>query len=108
MEGRRERVLRGLPPGGNVAYGYRRNGRSVEIEKSEAEMVRMIFQSRADGLTPTNIAILLSARGCARRNGKPWTQRQVAAVLDHRDLYKEGRLRYGDVGSANTSFTLLE
>lgn len=43
-KGRRERVLRGLPPGGNLAYGYRRNWRNVEIDAREAEIVRLIFQ----------------------------------------------------------------
>jgi site-specific DNA recombinase len=39
----RQRVRRGLPPGGNVPYGYRRTARGVVVVEMEAEVVRMIF-----------------------------------------------------------------
>ena len=33
-KGRRERVRKGLPPGGNVPYGYRRNGQGLTVDDS--------------------------------------------------------------------------
>ncbi len=35
-KGRQERVRRGLPPGGNVPYGYRRNGAGLIRHEEEA------------------------------------------------------------------------
>jgi site-specific DNA recombinase len=42
-KGRVERVRRGLPPGGNVPYGYRRDSNGLARNPSEAEAVLMIF-----------------------------------------------------------------
>src|SRR5713101_2576506 len=43
LKGRQERVRRGLFPGGNIPYGYRRNGKGVEVNPTEAEIVETIF-----------------------------------------------------------------
>jgi site-specific DNA recombinase len=69
-KGRQERVRRGLPPGGNVPYGYRRNGNGLVIDEAEAEAVRTIFERVKHGEARAAIARLLNARGCVRRNGK--------------------------------------
>lgn len=47
-KGRQERVLKGLPPGGNVPYGYRRNGKGLAPDQKEAETVRTIFRLADD------------------------------------------------------------
>jgi len=59
------------------------------------------------GKTASVIAKALSEKGLERRNGKPWTQRQVAAILARERFYKDGALRYGDVTSENKNFVLL-
>lgn len=104
-KGRQERVRRGLPPGGNVAYGYRREGKRLLVDAFEAEIVRTIFvlaERNGSGSTAAGIAAALSAQGLMRRNGRPWTQRQVAAIFSRRALYRNGTLRYGEVAGLNS------
>jgi site-specific DNA recombinase len=107
-KGRQERVRRGLPPGGNVSYGYRRRGKDVVPHPAETEIVRTIFQLAARGEKTSGIARALNDNGFGRRNGKPWTQRQVAAVLARDRLYKEGVLGYGEAVGQNKGLALLE
>jgi len=106
-KGRQERVRRGLPPGGNVPYGYRRRAKRLIPEPAEAETVRSIFELAQRGETPSEIARILSAEGLSRRNGKTWTQRQVAAILARRSVYAEGMLRYGDIEGRAPKLVLL-
>jgi len=56
--------------------------------------VRRIFA--AADLDTKDIAATLNATGLARRNGKSWTVRQVAAILARRPLYYDGMIRYGE------------
>jgi len=107
LKGRQERVRRGLPPGGNVPYGYRRNGRGLEIDAAEAEVVRMIFELAGEGYTTSWITRVLHEKGFGRRNEKPWTQRQVAATLGHGRFYRDGFLRYGEATGQNKGLVLL-
>ncbi|MBI3825616.1 MAG: recombinase family protein [Candidatus Rokubacteria bacterium] len=95
-KGRQERVRKGLPPGGNVPYGYRRNGAGLTRHEKEAVVVRRIFELAARGGTKSAIAKGLEADDLIRRNGKPWTRRQVSAVLHRKDLYQHGVIRYGE------------
>jgi DNA invertase Pin-like site-specific DNA recombinase len=105
-KGRQERVRKGLPAGGNVAYGYQREGKGLVVHALEARTVRLIFDLAQSGLSGSSIASVLNEQGGQRRNGKPWTQRQVAAVIARRALYSEGVLRYGSVESRDKGLVL--
>ncbi len=105
-KGRQERVRRGLPPGGNTPYGYRRNGNGLEVDPTEAEIVRTIFTLAGRGQSGPRIAQILTETGWARRNGKPWTQRQVAAILGRARFYQDGVFRYGEARGQNKSLEL--
>ena len=107
-KGRQDRVRRGLPPGGNVSYGYRRIAKRLVPERAEAEVVRLIFGRSDSGETPSEIARVLSNRGLQRRNGKPWNQRQVATVVTRRSMYTDGVLRYGEAEGRAAELVLLE
>ena len=107
-KGRQERVRRGLPPGGNVPYGYRRNGKDLVREEGEAEIVRMIFELADRGQTRSMITRELNEKGLTRRAGKPWAQRQVAAILGRQAFYREGVVRYGAVTGQEKSLALVE
>jgi site-specific DNA recombinase len=96
-KGRQERVRRGFPAGGNTPYGYRRRAKRLIPDPAEVHVVRSIFELAERGETPSKIARTLSAKGLERRNGKPWAQRQVAAILARRRIYVDGVVRYGTV-----------
>jgi site-specific DNA recombinase len=100
-KGRQARVRMGKPPGGNVAYGFRRVGKDLTTDPGEAAMVQAIYELAARGQSGSAIARVLNSRACTRRNGKTWTQRQVAAILNRRAFYRDGILRYGDVVGRN-------
>jgi len=95
-KGRQERVRRGLPAGGNGAYGYRREGKYIVQDALETACVQLIFELSRAGRSRSSIAAMLNERAAMRRNGRPWTQRQVTAVLSRHALYVAGVLRYGE------------
>jgi site-specific DNA recombinase len=107
LKGRQERVRRGLPPGGNLAYGYRREGRRIALDTLEVEVIRVVFDLRDRGGGYGEIARELNARGVRRRNGKPWTHRLVAAIVARRERYRRGVFRYGAAEGADGRFALL-
>lgn len=67
----------------------------------------MIFELVERRGTASSIARELNDKGLARRNGKPWTQRQVAAILERQVLYREGVIRYGEATGQNAQLGLL-
>ena len=106
-KGRQERVRKGLFPGGNLPYGYARENKAVRIYQQEAEIVSRIYALAQKGFTGQAIADDLNKCGYTRRNGKPWTQRQVCRVLRNERLYREGLLRYGEVSKENMAVVIL-
>jgi DNA invertase Pin-like site-specific DNA recombinase len=107
LKGRQERVRRGLLPGGTVPYGHQRTGKGLALNSVEAEMVTMIFELTDRDWTGSEIARALNAKGFTRRNGKPWTSRQVMAIASRRAFYRDGVLRYGGTQGQNQQFVLL-
>lgn len=107
-KGRQERVRKGLPPGGNTPYGYVREDKEIKINSEEAEIVRKIYVLAEAGKTGKAIAGDLNQEGLLRRNGMPWSQRQVAKILDREKLYLEGVVRYGAVKGYIRGLVLLD
>lgn len=108
LKGRQERIRKGLFPGGNLPYGYTRKDRGVVIDAHEAEIVKEIFVLVGQRQTGQAIADEINGRGYVRRNGKPWTQRQVCRILWNEKLYQEGRFHYGEIAGENSSLIILD
>lgn len=106
-KGRCARILRGEPPGGNVPYGYRRRNKMLLPDPEEAAIVREILSLESLGKSCSEIVDVLNERGLGRRNGKPWTPRQVLAILARSCLYKMGEIRYGEAKGQNSRLILL-
>jgi site-specific DNA recombinase len=107
-KGRQERVRKGKAPGGNVPYGYRRNGKGWVEHSGESEIVRTIFRMADSGSPVPEISGHLNVKGFTRRNGRLWIARQVHDVLSRRDLYEKGTVSYGEIDGSNEQFVLLE
>jgi site-specific DNA recombinase len=107
FKGRQERTRKGLFPGGNLPYGYMRNDNAVVVHPNEAGIVNRIYELASHGLSGQAIAEDLNRHGHRRRNGSPWTQRQVCRVLHQKMLYKDGVVRYGDVSGEGKLTALL-
>lgn len=106
-KGRQERARKGLFPGGNLPYGYFRKNETVMICGEEEKIVKSIYNLRARGLTGSGIACELNRRGHVRRNGQPWTQRQVCRILQNEQIYCEGILHYGSSSGQNIALAIL-
>ncbi len=108
LKGRQERVRKGHSPGGNVPYGYRREGKTLVPDDREALVVRTILEAKRCGSMVPEIVDVLNDQGFQRRNGAPWTRRQVRAILSRREFYEQGKFRYGKVEGMNARFILAE
>jgi DNA invertase Pin-like site-specific DNA recombinase len=106
-KGREERTLKGGMAGGMLPYGYSRNGREVTKDRHETEMVKAIYTLNDSGENCREIADELNGQGFVRRNGKPWTQRQVHSVLARERLYRSGVVRYGRTEGENHDLAIL-
>lgn len=106
-KGREERVRKGKPPGGTVPYGYIRIEGTLRKNRRETGAVRLIFAHASQGKTGQAIAKLLNGRGHLRRNGMPWTQRQVCSILGRRELYQRGIIKYGDAKGRNKGLIIV-
>ncbi|MFO0742223.1 MAG: recombinase family protein [Labilithrix sp.] len=77
-----ERRARGLRVG-NVAYGFRlgADGRLLEPNPAEQEVIALVKTLAADGLSQRAIASALALRGVKGRTGAPLGKTQVATIL---------------------------
>ncbi len=87
--------------GGPVPFGYRLEGRRLEVEGAEADVVRTAFQLFVDYGQIARVAEMLNERGLARRHhhssksrGHLWSKDSMARVL-HNPIYA-GFTAYGD------------
>ena len=108
LKGRQARVRNGLFPGGNLPYGYTRKGKTVQIQPYEARIVNRIFDLGSQQYTGQAIADELNLHGFRRRNGKPWTQRQVCRIINNGKTYKTGLIHYGAVLEKNDLAILIK
>ena len=107
LKGRQERVRKGHFPGGNIPYGYRTEKKTLIPHAAEAEVVREIIRLERQGTPVREIVDALNGRPAPRRNGKPWTGRQVRAILSRRELYERGKVHYGAVGGQDKRLILM-
>ena len=96
MAGKMQKLLNGGWPGGAVPYGYRSVNKELEIEPSEAEIVRLIFEKyiQDDG-TLNGVAIWLNENGYKRSSKgeeKPFTYDFIVNILDNPTYH--GKLFY--------------
>lgn len=77
------RAHRGLPSGGWMPYGYRRERNGYRIVSREAEIVRGIFEAYAAGESMTAIARRLNAQGVPSPKNVLWSKPTVRKFLDN-------------------------
>jgi site-specific DNA recombinase len=107
-KGRQERVRRGLFPGGNLPYGYQRNGKGIVINHEEAEVIQKVYDLAHQCMSGQGIADELNRIGYTMRNGKPWTQRQIHRILHRESLYRDGNIKYGEVRGSTGKTIIVE
>ncbi len=106
-KGREERMRKGRMAGGTLPYGYMRNSKEIKKSPHEAEIIRNIFALYNQNKSGQEMANHLNEKGYRRRNGSPWTQRQVWAILSRENLYKMGIIKYGEVRAENPDLIII-
>ena len=72
-------VAQGRRIAGVVPYGYSADAKTKQLIQisSEAAIVRHLFEFIADGILPSEIALIAHEKGWRTRRGRSWTARQV-------------------------------
>lgn len=88
-------VERGIPVTNRTPVGYRKRAdRTLEPDPAAAPVVRELFERRAVGAGPSELADLLNAHGISTSQGSTtWSKQAVAALVKSR-VYL-GELSYG-------------
>lgn len=79
--GIRQNAEKHLTIGGYTPLGYRVENKRLVVDEKEAEIVRFIFRSYADGMTKTEIAKECNRRGWRTKTGRPFSINSFATML---------------------------
>ena len=74
-------------------FGYRYNGEKYVIQEDEAEIVRYIFTSMADGIAPNIIVKKLNARGAKTWRGYDFCYGNLATILKNEIYIGDRRMQ---------------
>lgn len=100
MMGRRAKAKQGKFPGGRAAYGYRYNPETeeLEIDESEAEIVKKVFSWYIEGAGAREITRRLNGEGVPTKDNsrQGWNKSLVLSVLG-RKAYHLGETTFGDI-----------
>lgn len=93
--GRKIKAGKGGYSGGRVPFGYKASNGALEIFEPEAEIVRMIFKYKADGLNMLQTANKLNEQGYKTRRGGQFYASNIKSMLENEKTYR-GMYKYGD------------
>ncbi len=102
MKGMRESALKCRAVGGCAPFGYKVNPetKKYEIEESEVDAVRMIFDKVLSGTGYSEIVKTLNSMGYMTRGGKPFGKNSITEILrneKYRGVYTFNRSASRDV-----------
>ena len=79
--GIRQNAEKHLTIGGYAPLGYRVEDKRLVVDEKEAEIVRFVFHSYANGMTKTEIAKECNRRGWRTKTGRPFSVNSFAVML---------------------------
>lgn len=88
------RAAQGKYTGGTPPYGYYLKYGKLEIEPTEATVVRLIYHLREIGYSMSDIVDEIEERGYVTRAGKAFHKSTIDSILRNRKTY-EGYYRFG-------------
>lgn len=92
--------------GGKPPLGYQAVNGRLEIVPEEAEIVRLVFSLRADGMTLQKITAELNNRGYRSKKGNEFKHSAIQAILNNEQTYR-GNYKYGKESCENTHEPIL-
>jgi len=87
-----ERVKKGMWNGGNVPFGYERKNKKLIINKKEAEMVRLIFETYLETGSINKVYDLLKEKNIKNRREKIFSKTYLTLIL--RNITYTGKIKY--------------
>lgn len=93
--------------GGKPPLGYKAVDGHLVIVHEEAEIVRLVFELRAKGMTLHAITDELNRRGYRSKKGNEFKHSAIQTILNNEDTYR-GNYRYGKESSVNTHEPILK
>lgn len=79
--GIRQNAEKHLTIGGYTPLGYHVENKQLVVDEKEAEIVRFVFRSYADGMTKSEIAKECNRRGWCTKTGRPFSINSFAVML---------------------------
>lgn len=92
--GRRIKAAKGGYSGGRPPYGYAPLNGKLVIVPEEAEVVRLVIESKDSGMTFQSICDTLNAMGKTNRSGTKFSISTLQVIIENKPLY-QGMYRYG-------------
>jgi site-specific DNA recombinase len=92
--------------GGKPPLGYQAIDGHLVIVPEEAEIVRLVFDLRAEGKTLMAITDELNRRGYRSKKGNEFKHSAIQTILNNEDTYR-GNYKYGKESSENTHEPIL-
>ena len=80
--------------GGKPPLGYKSVDGELVVVPKEAEVVRLIYDLRKQGMTKVAIAEELNKRGYKTKQGNIYRHSTVSGILNNEEMYR-GHYRYG-------------
>lgn len=93
--GRKAKATNGGYAGGKPPIGYKAVDGNLVIVPEEAEIVRLVFELRRQGITLHGIAQELNSRGYRTKKGGEFLHSAIQTILANEETYR-GHYRYGD------------
>jgi len=87
-----ERAKKGFWNGGNAPYGYKRENKRLVINKKEAEIVRLIFETYLETSSINELYDLLKEKNIKNNQGKIFSKAHLALIL--RNIAYTGKIKY--------------
>lgn len=101
-KGRTAKARTGAKPAGVCPFGYcySLDKKSVDVDQTEAEAVKLMFSEAQRGKSLHQIADILNGRGITSRRGNAWSAGSVQAILRNRfyvgELMHQGKTIQGN------------
>jgi site-specific DNA recombinase len=87
-----ERAKKGMWNGGNPPFGYGKKDKKLIINKKEAEIVRLIFETYLETGSINELHDLLKAKNIKNKQGKNFSKEHLALIL--RNITYTGKINY--------------
>lgn len=93
--------------GGKPPLGYKAVDGRLVIVPEEAEIVRLVFALRAEGMTLQGITSELNKRGYKSKKGNEFKHSAIQTILNNESTYR-GNYKYGKESCENTHEPILK